>query len=568
MGENTVRRVGRRPLLAVTASSLVAGLVAGCTSDAGAAGGGSSSTTAPSTPSASKGPAVEVGKAPSQDVMALYTDAKAAVAAAVAKLPAVVEDALKRTKVPGASVAVVFGGATVYEAAFGVKDIRTGEKVDKGTVFEIASLSKPISATVVAKVITESKTLTWSTPVSSLLPDFSMADPYVTEHATIGDYFAHRTGIPTGGGDDLEDLGYDRAYILAHLKHIPLAPFRTTYQYANFGLTTGAVAAAASRGAGWEQTAKDLLFTPLGMSATTSSHAQFLTMKNRAVQHARIGEYDFKPLFDRDPDAEAPAGGVASTAGDVAKWMTLVLADGQLGGRPFIAPATLAQTFSSQVITSHNSTLDERATHYGFGVNVGSGANGRVVLSHSGAFGMGTATAALMVPDLDLGITVLTNGAPIGLPEAVTQTFVEDVMYGAPTRDWVAAFRGRFESFNDPSGDLAGKAAPAAAKKPGPADDFVGSYHSDYFGTLTVTQTKGGLQGAMGPKGGYTFALRSWDGDTLAFVPTGENALPGSLSSAVFARTAGKVTGVTLTFFNKFPQVETPSGLGVFKRTS
>jgi hypothetical protein len=71
----------------------------------------------------------------------------------------------------------------------------------------------------------------------------------------------------------------------------------------------------------------------------------------------------------------------------------------------------------------------------------------------------------------------------------------------------------------------------------------------------------------MGPTGGYTFAIDPWNGDTLSFAPHGENALPGSLSSAVFTRTAGKVTGVTLTYFNSYPQVPTPTGLGVFTRT-
>lgn len=509
---------------------------------------------------------ISTGKAPNQDVTPLYTDREAAVSAALKKLPGQVQDALRRTGVPGASVAVVSGGKTVYQGAFGVKDVRTGAKVDKDTLFMIASLSKPISATVVAKAMTEDTKLSWSTPVHDLLPGFALADPYVTAHAQVGDFFAHRTGIPTGGGDDLEDLGFDRAYILDHLRDIPLAPFRTTYQYSNFGLTTGAQAVAASRGQSWEDMAKDLLFTPLGMTATTSSHAQFLATADRAVQHARIGERDFEPMFDRDPDAEAPAGGMASTAGDVAKWMTMVLANGEHDGAAFIDPGPLTQAFSAQIVSSHNSTLDQRPGHYGYGINVGSGAGGRVTLSHSGGFALGSATAATMVPDLGLGIVVLTNGAPIGAPEAVAQEFVDTVLYGASTRDWVKTMGAYFANYNAPSGDLVGQKAPAGAAPAGPLTDYVGTYHSDYFGTLAVTESGGELRGALGPTGGYTFALSPWDGDTMSFVPTGEGALPGSLSSAVFSRTGGSVDHVTLTYFNKFPQVDEPSGLGAFTR--
>jgi CubicO group peptidase (beta-lactamase class C family) len=542
----------RRTAAAVAVTALALGVTAGCTAE----GGG---TPKPIT--------VELGDAPNQDVMPLYTDRDAAVTAAVKKLPGIVERAMKQTGVPGAQVAVVSKGKTIYQGAFGVRDMKTGEKVDDDTVFLIASLSKPISSTVISKALTEDDKLAWTTPVHDLMPDFTMKDPYVTANAQVGDYFAHRTGIPTGGGDDLEDLGYDRDYILAHLKYIPLAPFRITYQYSNFGLTTGAEAIAEARGETWEKTAQDLLFTPLGMTSTSSSHAEFISRTDRAVQHARTGDKKFEPLFDRNADAEAPAGGVSSTAGDVAKWMTMVLDDGEVGGKPFIDPAILTQAFSAQIVSSHNRALDERPGHYGFGINVGSGAGGRVVLSHSGAFGLGTATAASMVPDLDLGIVVLTNGAPIGLPEAVDQEFLDNVMYGKASRDWVTTMEGYFANFNAPSGDLAGETAPTDAAAPGPAADYVGTYESPYFGAFTVTEKDGKLQGAMGPDGGYTFAIDPWNGDTMAFAPSGENALPGSLSSAVFTRAGGRVTGVTLTYFNKYPQVAEPSGLGVFTRT-
>lgn len=53
----------------------------------------------------------------------------------------------------------------------------------------------------------------------------------------------------------------------------------------------------------------------------------------------------------------------------------------------------------------------------------------------------------------------------------------------------------------------------------------------------------------------------------MAFEPTGENAPVGSLSSAVFTRSGGAVTGVTLTYFNGYPAVPDPSGHpGVFTR--
>lgn len=544
------------------AVSTAAALSLGITACTGGTGG-----TGEERPSSSGVP-VTLGEAPNQDVMDLYTDRDTAVAAAVAALPQFIDKALKQTGVPGAGVAVVSNGKVVFEEGHGVRDVNTKKPVDANTVFQIASLSKPLSSSIVAKAITEDPGLSWEDPVVKYLPDFALNDPYVTKHGKIADYFSHRTGIPTGGGDDLEDLGFDVDYIMAHMNQIPLASFRDTYQYSNFGLTVGGEAVAASRGQTWAQTAHELLFEPLGMTSTTTVHDEYLAAEDRASMHARTGVGKYEQLFDRDADAEAPAGGVASTAGDIAKWMNMVLANGKVDGAEFIDPLVLAKTYSAHSITGGDATnLTSRTSHYGFGTNVGATVTGRVSISHSGAFGWGSATNATMIPDLNLGIVVLTNGAPSGVPELIVSEFVDLVQFGAETRPWLDLWPGVFAHFSDPAGDLVGKKPPADAAPAGPAGDYVGTYTSPYFGKFVVTEKNGVLTGALGPEGGYTFKMDPWDGDTLSFVPTGENALPGSLSSAVFVRKDGQISGVTLSYFNKFPGPgQEPNGLGVFTR--
>ncbi len=541
------------------AVSTAAALMLGITACTGGTGGERPS---------SSGVPVTLGEAPNQDVMDLYTDRDTAVAAAVAALPQFIDKALKQTGVPGAGVAVVSNGKVVFEEGHGVRDVNTKKPVDANTVFQIASLSKPLSSSIVAKAITEDPGLSWDDPVVKYLPDFALNDPYVTRHGKIADYFSHRTGIPTGGGDDLEDIGFDVDYIMAHMNQIPLASFRDTYQYSNFGLTVGGEAVAASRGQTWAQTAHELLFEPLGMTSTTTVHDEYLAADDRASMHARTGVGKYEQLFDRDADAEAPAGGVASTAGDIAKWMNMVLANGKVDGAEFIDPLVLAKTYSAHSITGGDAAnLTSRTSHYGFGTNVGATVTGRVSISHSGAFGWGSATNATMIPDLNLGIVVLTNGAPSGVPELIVSEFVDLVQFGAETRPWLDLWPGVFAHFSDPAGDLVGKKPPTDAAPAGPAGDYVGTYTSPYFGKFEVTEKNGVLTGALGPEGGYTFKIDPWDGDTLSFVPTGENALPGSLSSAVFVREDGQISGVTLTYFNKFPGPgQEPNGLGVFSR--
>lgn len=109
----------------------------------------------------SSGPAVALGEAPNQDVVELYTDRGTAVSAAVEALPQLIEKALERTGVPGAGVAVVSNGEVVFDEGHGVRNVTTKEPVDVDTVFQIASLSKPLSSSVVAKAITDDPDLSW-----------------------------------------------------------------------------------------------------------------------------------------------------------------------------------------------------------------------------------------------------------------------------------------------------------------------------------------------------------------------------------------------------------------------
>jgi CubicO group peptidase (beta-lactamase class C family) len=148
---------------------------------------------------------------------------------AVAKLDGLVDDLMKKSGIPGMAVAVVHGGKTVYAKGFGVKDVRNGDaaenRVDADTVFQLASMSKPLGATVVAHQVSQGA-VTWDTPIVDKLPWFALADPAVTRMVTIGDMYSHRSGLPDHAGDMLENLGYDRRYVLDHLRALPLAQFR------------------------------------------------------------------------------------------------------------------------------------------------------------------------------------------------------------------------------------------------------------------------------------------------------------------------------------------------------
>jgi CubicO group peptidase (beta-lactamase class C family) len=118
---------------------------------------------------------------------------------AIASLDAIASDVMKRSGIPGMSVAVVRDGRTIYARGFGVRKIGESQSVDANTVFQIASLSKSLAASVVAHQV-GAGIVKWDTPLVAHLPWFKLVDPWVTQHVTVADMFSHRSGLPAHAG--------------------------------------------------------------------------------------------------------------------------------------------------------------------------------------------------------------------------------------------------------------------------------------------------------------------------------------------------------------------------------
>lgn len=466
---------------------------------------------------------------------------------ALQELPQIVADIMRRSQVPGMAVAVVIDGKTVLAQGYGTREAGKQAPVDAQTVFQIASISKSLSATVAAIEVSKGRA-SWDDPVSRYLPDFRLSNAYVSERATIGDFFAHRSGLPGTAGDDLEDLGFSRGDVIARLRLLPLDAFRTSYHYANFSTTIGAEAVAKAAGRPWEQLADDQLFKPLGMKSTSYRYGDFEARSNRAVLHA-YQHGRFVPAGQRNADQQAPAGGVSSTVVDLAEWLKLLLADGQYQGKALITPGALLPALSPQAFSARAHDLDSRSGFYGYGFNVNTELGGRPSMGHSGAFLMGTGTTFRIVPSAGIGIVVLTNGAPVGAAESVAASFTDTALYGKPTRDWFSAYNGAMKAFFEPQADLSGQADPAKPAASKALSQYTGRFDNPYYGPAEIQEANGALTLVLGPKG-MRIPLRHWDGDTYAFAPVGEAELVASLASIVFRMDQGRAQGFDIKFYD------------------
>jgi CubicO group peptidase (beta-lactamase class C family) len=467
---------------------------------------------------------------------------------AIANLDGLARDILRRTGVPGMAVAVVRGGKTVYAKGFGVRRIGAPERVDADTVFQIASLSKSVGATVVAHEV-GLHVVDWVTPIVQHLPWFALGDDWITKHVTIADMYAHRSGLPDHAGDDLEDIGFDQRQILERLRFLPLHSFRNVYDYTNFGVTAAAEAVAAAAGTDWATLSDQAIYAPLGMTSTSSRFADFEQRTNRAVGHVRNPAGKFEVKYQRQPDAQSPAGGVSSSARDMARWMSMVLQGGVYDGKPIVDAGALLPAVTAEIISGHSATMTERASMYGYGFGVGTQPSGRTSISHSGGFDMGAATNYVIIPSVGVGIVVLSNAQPIGAVEALGATFADLVQFGSVTRNWLAAYGGRMEPMLVPFGTLYGKAAPEHPAPAASLQSYVGDFASDYGGDANVVQSGDGLALKLGPAQ-TEYALRHWDGNVFVYTPTGENAPDGSVSKATFTMdAAGRAASLVIEYF-------------------
>lgn len=442
------------------------------------------------------------------------------IGAALSRIKELARQIVDNKLVPGLAIAIVHRDDTVMLDAFGVREIGKPATVDADTVFQLASVSKPMAATVVAGLVGDGK-VSWDSRIRDIDPGFTLQDELAAANVTVRDLFAHRSGLPGHVGDDIEELGFTQGEILHRLRLAkPAYGFRDGYSYSNFGLTEAAVAAARFSGRSWEEACEEKLYTPLGMASTSSRYRDFINQPNRAALHVRV-DGDWASFTRRDADAQAPAGGASSTARDMAQWLRLLLANGQYRGRQVIGKEALLQTHVPASVRSVDPNTGA-AAFYALGWNVDYREHG-VEWSHAGAFSAGARTLVHLLPGEQLGIVVLSNAFPTGVPEGLARTFFDLVFVGNPTRDWVAFANEIFESgyremMKSSLAYVTPPASPAAAL---PISAYLGGYRNDYVGDAKVSESGGSLYLHLGPAG-KRFPLTPFNRDVFVYTPMSE----------------------------------------------
>ena len=171
---------------------------------------------------------------------------------------------------------------------------------------------------------------------------------------------------------------------------------------------------------------------------------------------------------------------------------------------------------------------------------------------------MGAATNVTLIPAEQLGIVVLTNSAPIGLPETLAQSFIEWATVGKITRPWATLYKQGFAAMDEEGHSQTdyAKGVPTAAPALS-SSAYIGNYRNDFFGEIEIAPSGDGLVMRLGPKP-MEFPLTKYSHDTFYYGTPGENAV--GLSGVTFTLGPdGKASSVYIENLDAY-------GLGTFKR--
>jgi CubicO group peptidase (beta-lactamase class C family) len=417
---------------------------------------------------------------------------------------AYIGDSMRRFGVLGASVAVVQGGQVVYLQGFGVKEQGGTAPVTPDTLLAIGSTTKAMT-TMMAATVVDDGGMSWDTRVVDLLPAFAVADPALTPRVTMADTFCNCTGLPTRTWQLMlpaDILTPER--IIASAADMPLTtPFREEFQYSNQMFVVGGYAATVAAGGAptdladaFRRAMGDRILGPIGMTHSTFAIDDVLANGDYAYPHGADLDGQTRPLpllVDAGWLTEvAPAGGLWSSARDMARYVQTQLADGVApDGTPVVSTTNLARTRAAGVTLPPvgSTILEEASQHYALGWEVGA-YKGQPLVSHSGGT-FGFASEVGFLPQADLGVVIINNtgGTGGGFFNFDVQFRLFELLFGQP-----AEFQAVADQFREAyAGGLAALRAQAGPVDAAALAPYEGRYTNPAMGEIVLALRDGRL---------------------------------------------------------------------------
>ena len=322
------------------------------------------------------------------------------------------------THVLAGAVTVVASRDKVLDvSSVGYADVAAKKEMTPDALFWIASMSKPITSAALMILVDEGKVKV-DDPVEKYLPEFKGQMVIAEKDANhillrkpkhpilVRNILSHTSGLDFHS--PIETPTLDLFPLETRVRSYAAMPLLfepdTKYQYSNEGLNTAGRIIEVVSGKKYEDFLNERLFKPLGMKDTTfwpdSAQIARIAKSYRAnkdksdIEETTVNQLRY-PLDDHQNRFPMPAGGLFSTAADIARFGQMLLNDGQLEGKRYLSEAAVKQMTSKQ-------TPDAVKNSYGFGYAV----NGET-FGHGGAY----STNISVDPKLGLVLVFMVQNA-------------------------------------------------------------------------------------------------------------------------------------------------------------
>ena len=444
--------------------------------------------------------------------------------------------AMSEFNVPGMAIGIVKADKILLSKGFGLREIGKAEQVDSATLFKIASNSKAFTTAALAVLVDEGL-ISWDGLVIDYIPEFRMKDPWVTAGFTVTDLLTHRSGLPGYIGDMLlwpKPNSFTREDIIYALRFFePVSGFRSKYAYDNLLYTVAGEVIPRVSGKSWGEFVESRIMRPAGMKHCFADNIPKRAMKNIASPHGVIeGQLSFidRSRISRQPPISAAAGGVVCSLDDMLTWARTQLNHGTApSGVELFSAEQSKELWKPRTLRNvSDRDLELNRTHfkaYGLGWRLAD-VHGYKEVSHTGTLA-GMKSYVVLIPELELGVVLLTNGSSSAARSAVMNTIVRSFM-PVEQIDWIKLINDEAEIKRQEQMLKAVEEKPAEAA---PQDccvpdltQFTGRYRDPWFGDVTIRLEDGQLKfaahkspkltGGMTHNDGSRFVVR-WTDRTL-----------------------------------------------------
>ena len=410
------------------------------------------------------------------------------------KIDKLVKEAMETFNVAGVAIGIVKDGKVIHRKGYGVKSIETDELVNKHTNFAIASNTKAFTTVALSILVDEGK-LNWDDKVIDHIPEFKMYNEYVTQNINITDLVTHRSGLGKGAGDLMwwpTGTNFTIEDVLSCFQYFePTTAFRTTHRYNNILYIVAGEVVARISGMSWKDFVKTHIFTSLGMDNSFIFFSKTKIKTNIATPHLeKDGILKTIPQFEGIIASSAAE--IYSNVDDLCNWMLVHLNKGKYGED--LENQLFSEDNHKKMWKIHTVFKPDTSTRYNSHFNTGGmgwymeDKQGNMIVSHGGSL-PGMRSLPVLVPELDLGIFILTNTETGGyLHRSVTKTIIDKYLK-LDEYDWIDYYYKRlqkYEARGDSVTAIVWDTVEMVNEENINIDNYLGIFEDNWFGKAEV----------------------------------------------------------------------------------